>query len=58
MRNRKAYQALEVNFNVLYFAQSGGIYDKYPDFWENNAFVESYGNHLGGISQLIREKNI
>ena len=55
-RNRKAYQALESNFNVLYFAQSGGIYDKYPDFWENNSFVESSGNHLGGISQLIREK--
>lgn len=56
MRNRKAYQVLEKNFNVIYFAKSGGIYDKYPDFWENNAFVESHGYHLGGIAELIEKK--
>ena len=55
-RNRRAYQVLEKNFNVVYFADSGGIYDRYPDFWENNSFVESQGNHLGGIASLIENK--
>ena len=55
-RNRRAYQVLEKNFNVVYFADSGGIYDRYPDFWENNSFVESQGNHLGGIANLIEKK--
>ena len=56
MRNRLAYTSLEKNFNVIYFADSGGKYDKYPNYWENNAFVESQGNHLGGIAQLVEDK--
>ena len=55
-RNRKAYMVLEKKFNVIYFAKSGGLFDRYPDYWENNAFVESQGNHLGGIAQLIQKK--
>ena len=55
-QNRTAYQILERNFNVIYIAKSGGLFDKYPDFWENNSFVESHGNHLGGIAQLIEKK--
>ena len=55
-RNRRAYQVLEKNANVIYIAKSGGLFDKYPDFWENNSFVESQGNHLGGIAQLIEKK--
>jgi hypothetical protein len=57
-RNRKAYQVLEKNFNIIYFAKSGGLFDRYPDFWENNSFVESQGNHLGGIAELIENKII
>ena len=55
-RNRRAYQVLEKNANVIYIADSGGTFDKYPDVWENNAFVESSGNHLGGIAEIIEKK--
>tara|TARA_B100000795_G_C22770612_1_gene427695 strand:+ start:989 stop:1624 length:636 start_codon:yes stop_codon:yes gene_type:complete len=55
-RNKKAYQILEKNFNVIYFGKTGGIYDKYPTYWENNSFVESTGKHLGGIAELIENK--
>ena len=55
-RNRKAYECLEKNFNVIYFAQSGGEYDKYPLLWENNSFVEARGKHLGGIAELVEHK--
>ena len=44
------------NFNVIYFAQSGGEYDKYPLLWENNSFVEARGKHLGGIAELVEHK--
>ena len=44
------------NFNVIYFAQSGGEYDKYPLLWENNSFVEGQGKHLGGIAELVEHK--
>lgn len=55
-RNRKAYQLLEQYYNVLYIANSGGIYDKYPTHWENNSFVISSGKHLGGIAELVSQK--
>jgi hypothetical protein len=55
-RNRKAYQLLEQYYSVIYIANSGGIYDKYPTYWENNSFVVSSGNHLGGIAELVSQK--
>lgn len=55
-KNKKAYEILEQNYKVLYFGKTGGIYDKYPIYWENNSFVESSGKHLGGIAELIKNK--
>jgi len=53
--NRNAYKKLETNFNLVYFGKSGGIYDKYPENWINNKFVSNKGNHLGGITQLVKK---
>ena len=55
-RNKLAYQCLEKNYRVIYIGKSGSEYDKYPDNWQNNGFVESNGYHLGGIYQLVKEK--
>lgn len=54
-RNRKAYEKLESRYKVVYFAETGGQYDNYPDNWENNANVSSTGNHLGGIVELLKK---
>jgi hypothetical protein len=54
-RNRKAYEKLESRYKVVYFAETGGQYDNYPDNWENNANVSSRGNHLGGIVELLKK---
>lgn len=53
-RNRKAYEKLESRYKVVYFADSGGEYDNYPDNWENNANVSCRGHHLGGIVELVK----
>ena len=52
--NRKAYQRLEEKFNVIYFGETGNKYDKYPHNWFNNSDVSSTGNHLGIISQFVK----
>ena len=52
--NRKAYQRLEEKFNVIYFGETCNKYDKYPHNWFNNSDVSSTGNHLGIISQFVK----
>jgi hypothetical protein len=53
--NKEAYKKLEEKYEVVYFGQSGGEYDKYPLGWENNNSILNIGFHLGGIAQLVKE---
>ena len=53
-KNKIAYEKLESRYKVVYFADSGGEYDNYPDNWENNANVSCRGHHLGGIVELVK----
>jgi len=47
--NKFAYQNLEKTHQLVYFANSGGTYDKYPDNWPDNKSVSTEGLHLGAI---------
>lgn len=53
--NRKAYQILEENYNIKYFAESGGEYDVYSKNWHNNFLVDTEGTHLGSIVNMLNE---
>ena len=53
-QNKVSYDNLEKYFTLRYFGETGGKYDKYPDNWNNNQFVLSSGNHLGGICELVK----
>jgi hypothetical protein len=53
--NELAYKTLESKYNVVYFAESRGEYDHYPDNWQINKNVDTHGKHLGGIVQLMKK---
>lgn len=53
--NKEAYKNLEEYFVVRYFGESGGVYDKYPQYWSNNCQVSNTGKHLGGICELVKK---
>ena len=53
--NKDAYRKLEEKYEVVYFGESGGQYDRYPQGWENNNTVLNEGYHLGGITQLVKK---
>lgn len=53
-RNKKAYDFLEKEYNVVYFGQTGGEYDNYPNGWQDNKNILSTGKHLGGIAELVK----
>lgn len=52
-QNKLGYQNLENYFNVIYFGETGGEYDKYPQNWNDNKLVLNTGKHLGGICELV-----
>lgn len=54
-KNKSAYNQLESQYKVIYFGNTGGKYDKYPDNWEDNSLVSTNGYHLGGITHLVKE---
>lgn len=54
-KNKEAYQQLEAKYTVVYFGNSGDVFDKYPDNWQDNKLVNNKGPHLGGIYQYVKK---
>jgi len=54
-QNKEAYRFLESKFEVVYFGDSGGVFDNYPPQWEDNILVKNKGPHLGGLFQHIKK---
>ena len=54
--NKDMYNKLAKVYNLVYIGKSGGEYDKYPLYWENNGMVDMSGNNLGGLGLLVKER--